>query len=147
MTYQFSAMHMAAMLDYDNLRVFKLLLGKRTHTRWNYSCRKYWDGHLHEVCILKNKKVMANLQFTSSYIWWPCWFSIFGGRWEYFTILFEILTDENVWIDTKTKSVDGLIPKIFVIEWFHLISMLIRSITQNSTDKKITWDPYCWKWR
>ena len=80
---------------------------------------------------------MANLRFTSSYIWRSCWFSIFGGRWEYFTILFEILTDENVGIDTKTKSLDSLIRKIFVIYWFHLISVLIRSITQNDTDKKL----------
>ena len=79
---------------------------------------------------------MANLRFTS-HIWRPCWFSIFGGRWEYFTILFEILTDENVGIDTKTKSLDSLIRHIFVIEWFHLISMLIRSITQNAMDKKL----------
>ena len=41
---------------------------------------------------------------------------VFGGRWEYFTILFEILTDENVGIDTKTKSLDSLIRNIFVIE-------------------------------
>ena len=80
---------------------------------------------------------MANLWFTSSYIWRPCWFSIFRGRWEYFTILFEILTDENVGIDTKNKSLDSLIRKIFVIDWFHLIGMLIRSITQNATDKKL----------
>ena len=33
----------------------------------------------------------------------------FCGRCEYFTILFEILTDENVGIDTKTKSLDSLI--------------------------------------
>ena len=38
-------------------------------------------------------------------------FSVVDG-----TILFEILTDENVGVDTKTKSVDGLIRKIFVIE-------------------------------
>ena len=38
------------------------------------------------------------------------------GRWEYFTILYEILTDENVGIDTQNKYVDGLIRKIFVIE-------------------------------
>ena len=56
---------------------------------------------------------------------------VFGGRWEYFTILFEILTDENLGIDTKTKSLDRLIRKIFVIEGFHLISMRLRSITQN----------------
>ena len=43
-------------------------------------------------------------------VWRPCWFSNFGVRWEYFTILFEILTDENAGIDTKTsKYVDGLI--------------------------------------
>ena len=80
---------------------------------------------------------MANLSFSSSYIWRPCWFSIFDGRWEYFTILFEILTDDNVGIDIKTKSLDSLIRQIFVIERFHLISMIIRSITQNSMDKKI----------
>ena len=72
---------------------------------------------------------------------------VFGGRWEYFTILYEILTDENVGIDTQNKSVDGLIRKIFVIEWFQLINMLIRSITQISMDINIIWDPYCWKYR
>ena len=61
---------------------------------------------------------MANLQFTSSCIYGGHvgFRLIFGGRWEYFTILFGILTDENVGIDTKTKSVDGMIPTIFVIE-------------------------------
>ena len=59
---------------------------------------------------------MAILRFTSSRVWRPCWFSICGGRWEYFAILFEILTVENVGIDTKTKSLDCLIRKIFVIE-------------------------------
>ena len=28
------------------LRVLKLRVGKCTHTRWNYCCRKYGDGHL-----------------------------------------------------------------------------------------------------
>ena len=32
------------------------------------------------------------------------------------TILFEFLTVENVGIDTKTKYLDSLIRKIFVIE-------------------------------
>ena len=41
---------------------------------------------------------------------------VFGGRWKYFTILFEILTDDNVGIDIKTKSLDSLIRQIFVIE-------------------------------
>ena len=117
------------------LRVFKLLVGKCTHTRWNYCSRKYGDGHLNKVSILKNGKVMSILQITSSYIWRPFWFSNCGGRWEYFTILFEILTVENVGIDTKTKSLDSLIRKIFVIAWFHLISMLIRSIRHKSTWK------------
>ena len=48
--------------------------------------------------------------------------------------LCEILTVENVGIDTKTKYMESLIRKIFVIEWVHLISMLIRSITQNAMD-------------
>ena len=69
-----------------------------------------------EMGILKHKKVMANLRLTSSYIWRPCWFSIFCGRSEYFTILFEILTDESVGIDTHKKSLDSLIRNIFVIE-------------------------------
>ena len=72
------------------------------------------DGYLNQVSVLKNQNVMANLRFTLSYIWRPCWF--FCGRWEYFTILYEILTDENVGIDTKNNYVDGLIRKIFVIE-------------------------------
>ena len=43
---------------------------------------------------------------------------VFDLRWSMgaFTILFEILTVENVGIDTKTKSPDSLIRKIFVIE-------------------------------
>ena len=73
--------------------------------------------------------------------------SVFGGRWEYFTIIFEILAVENVGIDTKNKYLDSLIRKIFVIERFHLISMLNRSITQNSMDKIFIWDRYCWKCR
>ena len=97
-------------------------------------------GHLNQVCILKSQKVMANLRFMVAML-------VFGGRWEYFTMVFEILTDENLGIDTKIKSVDGLIRKIFVIEWFHLISMLIRSITHSSMDTKNIWDPYCWKCR
>ena len=51
---------------------------------------------------------------------------VFGGRWEYSTILFEILTDENVGIDTQTKSLGSLIRQIYVIGLFHLISTIIR---------------------
>ena len=36
----------------------------------------------------------------------------FLGRWEYFTIV----TDDNVGIDIKNKSLDSLIRQIFVIE-------------------------------
>ena len=64
---------------------------------------KIW-GWAFKSSLYLEKKVMANMRFTSSYIWRPCCFSIFGGRWEYFTILFEIRTDETVGIDTKTKS-------------------------------------------
>ena len=92
-TYQFNGMDTAAMLDYECLNCCWV----------NARCRKCGDGHLNQVSILKNQNVMANLRFTSSYIWRPCLFSIFRGRWEYFTILFEILTDENVGIDTKTN--------------------------------------------
>ncbi len=105
---------------------------------------KIWGWAFKSSLSRKIEKVMANLWFSSSYIWRSCWFSIFGGRWEYFTILFEILTDDNVGIDIKNKSLDSLVRQIFVIEWFHLISMIIRSITQNYMDKKIIWDPYCW---
>ena len=52
--------------------------------------------------------------------------------------LFEILTVQIVGIDTKTKYLESLIRNIFVIEWFNLISMLIRSITQNGMDKKFS---------
>ena len=51
--------------------------------------------------------------------------------------LFEILTVENVGIDTQTKYLESLMRKTFVIGWFHLISMLIRSITQNAIDKEV----------
>ena len=51
---------------------------------------------------------------------------VFGGRWEYVTILFDVLTDENVGIDTNTKSLDSLIRQIFVIELFHIISTIIK---------------------
>ena len=52
--------------------------------------------------------------------------------------IFEILTVEHVGIDTKTKYLESLIREIFVIERFHLISMLIRSITQNAMDTKVS---------
>ena len=77
---------------------------------------KIWGWAFKSSLYFEKSKVMVNLRYTSSYLWRPCWFSISGGRWEYFTILFEILTDENVGIDTKTISMDGLIRKIFVIE-------------------------------
>ena len=56
-------------------------------------------------------------------------------RFAFLTMLFEILTVDNVGIDTKTKSLDSLIRKIFVIVRFHIISMLIKSIAQNAMDK------------
>ncbi len=98
---------------------------------------KIWGWAFKSSLYLEKLKSYGEFVFSSSYIWRPCWFSIFCGRSEYFTILFEILTDENVGIDTKTKSLDSLIRKIFGIEWFHLISMIIRSITQNYMDKKL----------
>ena len=52
--------------------------------------------------------------------------------------LFEILTVDNVGIDTKMKYMESSIRKIFVIEGFHLISMLIKSITQNTIDSKVS---------
>ena len=58
----------------------------------------------------------GDFRFTSSYIWRLCWFSIRGGRWEFFTILFDIRTVVNVGIDTKTKSLGSLKRKIYVIE-------------------------------
>ena len=66
------------------------------------SCRKYGDRHLNQVFILKNQNVICDLPHHII-VWWPCWFSIFGGRCEYLTILFEIVTDENAGIDTKTS--------------------------------------------
>ena len=113
--------------------MFNLLLGTCTHTRWNNCCRKFGNGHFNQVSILKNwrKKVMAILLFSSLSLWRPCWFTICRGRWEYFTILFEISYlrfVEDVVIDTKMKSMYSLIRNIFVIEWFHLISRLLRKM-------------------
>ena len=105
-------MHTAAILDYEYLNCCWV----NAHMLDETIVVEYMDGHLNQVSILKHQKVMANLRFTSSYIWRACWFSIFGGRWEYLSILFEILTYENLGIDTKTKSLDSLIRKIFVIE-------------------------------
>ena len=57
---------------------------------------------------------MANLRFTSSYYnGGHVGFSICIGRCDNFTILFEILTVENVGIDTQTKYLDSSIRKIF----------------------------------
>ena len=111
MTYQFCAVHTAAMLDYECLNWCWL---NAHYSRLKYCCRKHGDGYLNQVSILKNQNLMANLRFTLSY--YMAAMLVFGGRWEYFTILYEILTDENVGIDTQNKSVDGLIRKIFVIE-------------------------------
>ena len=118
--------------------VFKLLLGKCTHTRWKYCCRKYGDGHLNQfksygefvIFLIIYMAAMLVLDFRWSMgifhylIWYPYWWQC-GTR-------------------HKTKSLDSLIRQIFVIEWFHIISMILRSITQNCMDKKIIWDPYCW---
>ena len=50
------------------LRVFKLLVGKCTHTRFYYCFRKYGDGHLNQVSILTILTFMSNLRLTTSYI-------------------------------------------------------------------------------
>ena len=77
---------------------------------------KIWGWAFKSSLYLEKLKSYGEFVFSSSYIWRPCWFSIFGSRWEYVTILFEILTDDNVGIDIKTKSLDSLIRQIFVIE-------------------------------
>ena len=60
---------------------------------------------------------MANFLFTSSYM---ATMFVFDFRWSmgvfHYLINLEIMTDENVGIDTQTKSVDGLIRKILMIE-------------------------------
>ena len=76
MTYQFSAMHTAAMLDYESLHWCWV---NAHYSRWNYCCRKHGDGYLNHVSILKNQNLMANLRFTLWYIWRPCWFSVVDG--------------------------------------------------------------------
>ena len=96
--------------------MFKLQLGKAHILDESIDVNKYGDGHLYQVSILKNGKIMAIFRFTSLYIWRPCWFSVRGGRWEFYTILFDILTIRNVGIDTKTKSLGSLTRKIYVIE-------------------------------
>ena len=106
-------MHTAAMLDYECLNCSWV---KAHILDESIIVKKYGDGHLNQVSILKNGKVMAIFRFTSSYIWRPCWFSVRGGRWEFYTILFDILTIVNVGIETKTKSLGSLTRKIYVIE-------------------------------
>ena len=113
-SHQFSAMHTTAMLDYECLNCYCVNARIRDETV-TIVVENVGNGHYNQVSILNNGKVIANLRFTSSYIWRPCWFSICGGRWEYFTILVEILTVENVGIDTITKSLDSVIRKLFVI--------------------------------
>ena len=53
---------------------------------------------------------------------------VFDFRWSMgvFHYIFEILADENVGIDTQTKSLGSLIRQIYVIGLFHLISTIIR---------------------
>ena len=104
-------MHTAAMLDYECLYCSWV---KAHILDESIVVNKYGDGHLNQVSILKNGKAMAIFRFTSS--WRPCWFSVRGGRWEFYTILFDILTIVNVCIDTKTKSLGSLTRKIYVIE-------------------------------
>ena len=106
-------MHTAAMLDYECLNCSWV---KAHILDESIDVTKYGDGHLNQVSILKNGKVMAIFRCTSSYIWRPCWFSIRGSRWEFFSILFDIRTVVNVGIDTKTKSLGSLKRKIYVIE-------------------------------
>ena len=65
MTYKFSAIHTAAMLDYEYLNCCWVIA--HMLDAHNASCRKYGDRHLNQVFILKNQNVMANLRFTSSY--------------------------------------------------------------------------------
>ena len=79
---------------------------------------KIWGWALKSSLYLEKSKIYGEfaIYLIIYCIWWPCWFLIFDGRWEYFTILLEILIDENVGIDAKTKSLDSLIRKRFVIE-------------------------------
>ncbi len=57
------------------LQVFKLLLGKCTHTRLNQCCRKYGDGHLNQVSI-------QNLEKLNEKLWRICDLPhhIYGGH-------------------------------------------------------------------
>ena len=75
---------------------------------------KIWRLAFKSSLYLKKSKSYG--EFSIYLIIYMAAMLVFGGRWEYFTLLFEILTDENVGIDTKTKSLDSLIRKIFVIE-------------------------------
>ena len=65
MTYQFSAMHTATMLDYEclNCRWVNAHMLDENIAVENMGMP---DGHLNQVSILKNQKGMANLRFTLS---------------------------------------------------------------------------------
>ena len=106
-------MHMAAMLDYECLNCCWVNAHILDET---IVVENMGMGIKSSLYLEKLKNYGEFVIFLIIYIWRPCWFSNFGGRWEYFTILFEILTDDNVGIDIKTKSLDSLIRQIFVIE-------------------------------
>ena len=93
--------------------MFKLLLGKCIHNM-ELLLSKIWGWAFKSSLYLEQLKSYG--EYVIYLIIHIAAILIFGGPWEYFTILFEILTDENVGIDTKTKSLDSLIRQIFGIE-------------------------------
>ena len=134
MTYELSAMHTAAMLDYECLNCSWV---KAHILDESIVVKKIWGWAFKSSLYLEKWESYGDFSIYFI-IWRPCWFSVRGGRWEFYTILFDILTIVNVGIDTKTKSLGSLTRKIYVIEWFHLIIMLIRPIKKNAPDKKFS---------
>ena len=77
---------------------------------------KIWGWAFKSSLYLEKWESYGDFSIYFIIIWRPCWFSIRGGRWEFFSILFDIRTVVNVGIDTKTKSLGSLKRKIYVIE-------------------------------
>ena len=74
------------------------------------------DGHLNQVSILKNGKVMAIFDLLHHIYGGHVGFRFAVVDGSFFTILFDIRTVVNVCIDTNTKSLGSLKRNIYVIE-------------------------------
>ena len=106
--------------------MFDLLLGKCTHTRSKLSLSKIWGW------AFKSSLYLEKLNSYGEFLIYLIIYN-YGGhvgfRLLWINILLEILTVENVGIDTKTKYMQSLILKIFDRLYKHC-DHVYRSITR-----------------